>query len=219
MITKNASNVLRKIAHVSGEYCSMYAQYLNKKIEKKANTDIQQLTDIVTQYAPKDWSYMGVNSYADKKGSRTMDAFVAVGDDEYSIGFDKGDTKKVHKIIDKILKNDNTGADSIEFEIDSDGEYNYYPIHSNQQQRSHIQDIINSINTGELNKQLKDAKTKGLRPASELYDVEKDILKGMKPAVRKQIKSVDYELGDGDFSVTLVDGNTGIYNIDDDIIF
>ena len=50
-------------------------------------------------------------------------------------------------------------------------------------------------------------------------DIEEDILKGMKPAVRKQIKSVDYELGDGDFSVTLVDGNTGIYNIDDDIIF
>ena len=82
-----------------------------------------------------------------------------------------------------------------------------------------IQAIIDNINTGEIAKQLKDAEVKGLRPASELYDIEEDILKGMKPTVRKQIKSVDYELGDGDFSVTLVDGNTGIYNIDDDIIF
>lgn len=209
MITKNASNILRKLAYGSGDD----TYYIDRiPVPLKEDPSIKDLI------ARKKYlsNILGRPLYdnSDKLADK-----VTISKHKYHIADDPDDVDEIGlqeylDLLEKAIKtNDKKLAnDAAEY-------WSMWAQSLDKKANNPIQDIIDNINTGELNKQLKDAETKGLRPASELYDIEEDILKGMKPAVRKQIKSVDYELGDGDFSVTLVDGNTGIYNIDDDIIF
>ena len=87
--------------------------------ERNAN-EIQQMVDIISQYATGNWSEMGVNfSRAEKK----IDAYITVNNDEYSIGFDDGDNEALTALFLCVSKVHEGDYEYISLEFDNEGNY------------------------------------------------------------------------------------------------
>lgn len=88
--------------------------------QQNANEMIQQAVGIICQYASGDWSEMGTNFSLKNK---TIDAYITIGDAEYSIGFDDEDTETLKSLFSKISKDREKENEFLALEFDNEGNY------------------------------------------------------------------------------------------------
>ena len=92
----------------------------NIVMEENITNEIQQAVDIISQYASKNWSEMGVNFSLNEK---VIDAYITVDDDEYSIGFDDDDNEKLTSLFLLISAKHEEICEYISLEFDNEGNY------------------------------------------------------------------------------------------------
>ena len=91
------------------------------------NQEMQELADVLAQYAPEDWQQMNLSYETFDEGDVSFDSWAVVNGEKYPVDIDEEDLDKLEVIFAniKVKTSDNWKIAKFQFTVEGDCEINF----------------------------------------------------------------------------------------------